>query len=206
MPPVSSPGSRNSVIAWAVVFAVLWVTFFIVAIYFYAKANQFSEQLATQKKSTQDMFSDADLNGDAARRLKELRTAENSGFNPSMPVFQVATRERDQLAALIGGPADAEGNPQNTAKQALAKAAAVGQAMKLNVPQTDNLALALNTLADGLSAKLKENADLLTQLDAAKKQAADQATQFEQQRAEMNKTVDAIRAEQQKLQLAFDDY
>ena len=40
MPPVSSPGSRNSIIAWTVVFAVLWVAFFIVAIYFYAKANQ----------------------------------------------------------------------------------------------------------------------------------------------------------------------
>jgi exonuclease VII small subunit len=205
MPPVSSPGSRNSLIAWAVVFAILWVAFFIMAIYFYATANKFSDQLATQKKSTADLVSDADLNSDAVRRLKELRTAEGSGLNSSMSVFQAAVAERDQVATLLAGPGDAE-NPTNAARSALQKAAAAGKQAGLTVPASDNLALALSTLADGLTQRMKEIEGLSKQLEESKQQAAAQAKQFEDQRAEMNRTVDAIRAEQAKLQQAFDNY
>ncbi|MEO6437219.1 MAG: hypothetical protein ABIP55_15870 [Tepidisphaeraceae bacterium] len=205
MPPVSSPGSRNSLIAWAVVFAILWVAFFIVAIYFYATANKFSDQLTTQKKSVQDIVSDADLNSDAVRRLKDLRGQEGSGFNASMPVFQVAMKERDGLATLIAGPGDQE-NPRNAGEAALKKAADAGKAAGLTVPMTDNLALALSTLSDGLTSKLKENQDLRGQLESSTKENAAQAQQFEQQRTEMNTTVEAIRAEQAKTQAAFAEY
>lgn len=205
MPPVSSPGSRSSLIAWAVVFAILWVAFFIMAIYFYATANKFSDQLATQKKATADVVSDADLNSDAARRIKELRTTEGSGLDPQMSIFRAQVAERDQIATLLAGPGGQE-NPIASAKAALQKAAAAGKAANITVSAADNAALALNTLADGLVARVKEIQSLNKQLEESKQQAAAQAKQFEEQRAEMNRTVDAIRAEQAKLQQAFTSY
>jgi len=199
MPPVTSPaGSRSTLITWTVVFAILWVTATIFAIYFYANASKVQVQYDTQiKKTIPDIISDTDLQSDDVRKLKELRTAEGSGLNPQMSVFRAALTQRDQMAQMIAG-AGGKDTALQAARSALDTAKDVGSKVKITVPAQDNLAGTLTTLANGLSTTHQQTVDLTSKLDAAKKANADQATQFEAQRAEMNKNLEAIRAEQQK--------
>jgi hypothetical protein len=198
MPPVSSQGSRTALIAWSVIFAILWVTASIFAIYFYANGSKVQDQYTTQIKTyIPDLIADSDMNSEAVRRLKELRTTEGSGLNPGMSVFQAAVAQRDQMAQTIAG-AGGKDTAAEAAKQALAAATAAGKLAKLSVPATDNLAGALTTLAKGIESEKKQIDDLTAQLDAAKKQSADQVAQFEDQRKTMNTTLEQIRAEQQK--------
>ena len=91
MPPVSSAGSRTTLVTWSVVFAILWVTSTIFAIYFYASASKAEEKYNTEiKKYVPDIIADADLNSDAVRRLKDARTADNAaamGLNHSSGAY-----------------------------------------------------------------------------------------------------------------------
>ena len=199
MPPVSSPaGSRTTLITWAVVFAILWVTATIFAIYFYADASKVQVQYDTQiKKEIPDIIAESELQSDDVRKLKDLRTTEGSGLNPSMSVFRAALTQRDQMAQMIAG-AGGKDTALQSAKTALETANAAGAKVKMTVPVTDNLAAALTTLANGLNSTKQQVDDLTSQLDAAKKANADQAAQFDASRAEMNKNLEAVRAGEQK--------
>jgi hypothetical protein len=203
MPPVSSPaGSRTTLITWAVVFAILWVTATIFAIYFYADATKVQTAYDTQiKKTIPDIIGDADLQSDDVRKLKELRTVEGSGLNPSMSVFRSAITQRDQMAQMIAG-AGGKDTAVQAAKTALEAANVAGSKVKVSIPVTDNLSSALTMLANALNTTKQQADDLTAQLEASKKANADQAAQFDAQRGEMNKSLEAIRAEQQK---AIDD-
>jgi len=208
MPPASPQGSRTALITWAVVFAVLWVTASIFAIYFYAQASKQEDKYTTEiKKYVPDIVSDADLNSEQVRHLKEIRTAENPppGVNPAMPVFQVALAQRDQMAQLVAGAGGKETALQ-VAKDALTAASSAGEKVGLSVPTQDNLALAVTTLSNGVLAQKKQADDLKGQLDAAMKANAAQQQQFDAQRTEMNKNLEAVRAEQQKVQQSFGQY
>src|SRR4051794_38971457 len=150
MPPVSSPaGSRTTLVTWAVVFAILWVTASIFAIYFYATASKAEDRYTTEiKRYIPEVISDSDLNGDAVQRLRAARSAETAaaaGINPQMPLFQVALAQRDQMAQLVAG-AEKETAAQRAA-DALKNAATAGKDVNLAIPSTtDNLAGAVTTL------------------------------------------------------------
>lgn len=199
MPPVGgSSGSRTALVTWSVVFAILWVTSSIIAIWAYAGMSKVQQTYDTQiKQYIPDVIADSDLNSDAVRQLKELRTTEGSGYNAQMPVFQVAMAEKDKMAQLLAGAGGKE-TAVKAAADALKAAGAAGKDAQVTVPTTDNVAGALTTVSKALQSSRKENKDLQSQLEAAKKQSADQVAQFEAQRNEMNKTLDSIRAEQQK--------
>jgi hypothetical protein len=201
MPPVSSPASsRGALVTWAVVFAALWAVASVAAIYFYANASKVQDQYdLLRKQYIPDIIAESELNSDAVRHMKELRTQEGTGLNPSMSAFSVALALKDQMATLVAGAGGKE-TADAVAKQALQTAGNAAKAVGLSVPATDNLALALTTVANGLSAEKRQSLDLQDKLKAATDQNAAQQAQFDQQRTEMNKTLEAVRAEQQKMQ------
>jgi hypothetical protein len=205
MPPVSPAGSRTAAVTWAVIFAIIAVTMTIMTIYFYADANKQALQLDTHRKSVGDIVPDADLSGEAVTRLKAIRSAENSGYTPTQPLLQVAMQDRDAMAKLVAGSGN-EDTAKQVAASALAEATAAGKAAQLTLPANENIALALKTLAQGLNAQLEQAKALQAQVKAAQDQAQAQAQQFEQQRAEMSKTVESIRQQQQQAQAGLSTY
>ena len=206
MPPTVSPsGSRTAAVTWAVVFAIIAVTMTIFAIYFYAQADKQQQALDTHRKSVADVVPDADLQGEAVTRLRAIRGAEDSGYTPQTPLLQVAMQDRDALARMVAGAGN-EDTAKQQAAAALAEAANAGKAAQLTLPTNENIALALKTLAQGLTAQLAQNKSLQDQLKQSQDQAQAQAQQFEQQRNEMNKTVEAIRAQQTEAQAALSTY
>ena len=202
MPPVSGPqGSRTALVTWAVIFAILFVTSAIFAIYFYADSTKAHEREDLMRKRYADVVTESDLQSESVASLKEARqnAPEGSQINAQMPLFTVSLAQRDELAHTIGGPSVTNPNVAlDRAKAALAAASNAGKGAQVTVPATDNLANALTTMANTVNAKVKQVADLQAQLEQAKKDNAAQAAQFEQQRQEMAKTLEGIRAEQQK--------
>jgi hypothetical protein len=203
MPPVSpATGSRTAAVTWAVVFAIIAVTMSILAIYFYADANKSRDALETHRKTVGEIVPDADLQGEAVTRLRSIRGAENSGYAATTPLLQIAMQDRDAMARLVAGAGN-EDTARQVGATALTEAVNVGKTAQLTLPANENLGLALRTTAQGLAAALQQNQSLQGQLKQSQDQMQAQAQQFEQQRAEMNKTVEGIRAEQQQVQASF---
>src|SRR6185369_5656182 len=141
MPPASPQGSRTALITWSVVFAILWVTASIFAIYFYAQASKAETKYDTDiKRYIPNIISDSDINSDQVRHLLDLRGSENPppGVNPSMPAMQVALAQRDQMATLVAGAGGKETAVQ-VARDALTSASQAGEKVGLSVPAQDNL-------------------------------------------------------------------
>ena len=205
MPPVSSAGSRTAAVTWAVVFAIIAVTMSIFAIYFYADANKSRDALETHRKTVAEVVPDADLQGEAVTRLRAVRSAENSGFTDQTSLLQVAIQDRDALARMIAGAGN-EDNARQIGAAALAAATEAAKPAQLQMPANENLALALRTMAQGFTTQLAQNKALQDQVQQAQAQAKAQADQFEQQRGEMNKTVESIRQEQAQAQAALAEY
>src|SRR5688572_12045987 len=205
MPPAASAGSRTAAVTWAVVFAIIAVTMSIFANYFYADTNKSRDALETHRKTVAEVVPDADLQGEAVTRLRAIRGAENSGYSANTSLLSVAMQDRDALARMVAGA----GN-EDTAKQigaaALVEAVNAGKPAQLTLPTNENLALALRTMAQGLTAQLAQNKSLNDQLQQSQAQAKAQADQFEAQRAEMNKTVESIRQQQQQQAAAVTAY
>ena len=205
MPPAATAGSRTAAVTWAVVFAIIAVTMSIFAIYFYADANKSRDALETHRKTVAEVVPDADLQGEAVTRLRAIRGAENSGYSANTSLLSVAMQDRDALARMVAGA----GN-EDTAKQlgaaALADAVNAGKPAQLTLPANENLALALRTMAQGLTAQLAQVKGLNDQLQQSQAQAKAQADQFEAQRGEMNKTVESIRQQQQQQAAAVSAY
>ena len=201
MPPVSSSGSRTALITWSVVFAILFVAASIFSIYFYADASKSRDHYDQLQKQYSELAPPGELAGEAMSQLREVRSTppQGSAINPSMPLFQVAITQRDELTHQIAGPqVNLAAAAQERAAAVMQQAVAAGAAAKITIPATDSLTNAITALSSGVTAKVKEVAALQGQLDQAKKDNAAQAAQFEASRQEMAKSLDSVRAEQQK--------
>ena len=209
MPPVSPQGSRTALVTWSVIFAILFVTSAIFAIYFYADGTKARKSEEDLKRQYAELAPPAELRGESATRLDDVRknAPEGSAITPSMPLFTVAVTQGQELSQLIGGARTSTPTAaMESAKTALASAAAAGKDAGITIPATDNLTNALTTLANGITARVKEVNDLKAQLEQAKKDITEQTAQFEQQRAEMARQLEAVRAEQAQAQAALSAY
>jgi hypothetical protein len=201
MPPVSQ-GSRGVLVTWSVITGILFVFAAVMAIYFYVDASKQTTRYNEITRKYNDYIAPGDLTGPVVGDLKALRTAEPPlpGVTASTPLFNVLAEQRNQFAALVGGPTakDAPGTAAPAASAALTKAAAVAKEAGITIPTGDNLAQAVSNLSDGLASANQKNKDLQSQVAAAKAQQAEQVKQFDQARAAMNKGLEDIRSEQAK--------
>src|SRR3954454_23059326 len=103
MPPVtSSQGSRTALVTWSVIFAILFVTMAIFAIYFYADASKANERADTLTRQYKEIAQPGDLAGEAVTQLRESRgtAPEGSTITANTPLLSVAVTQRDDLAKL----------------------------------------------------------------------------------------------------------
>jgi len=201
MPPVTTSGSRTALITWSVVFAILFVTAAIFSIYFYADASKAHDREDTLKKQYSELAPPGDLAGEAVAQLRDMRGSPppGSAINPSMPLFDVALTQRDELTHLIGGPQVAlPSAATERANSAMQQAIAAGKAVSVTISPTESLSDTITTLSTAVNTQKKQADSLASQLDQAKKDNQAQAAQFEQQRQEMAKNLEAVRAEQAK--------
>lgn len=198
MPPVSQQGSRAALLTWSVVTGMLAVVATFFAIYFYVENSKTTLKLDDKIKSYNEIISPGDLSGQEVADLKTLRTAEKSPFQPNTPVFNVLMAQRDALAKLVGGAAAKETTAQTSAEKALAAAAAIAKDAKVTIPTADNLSGAVTALANALKS-MKSRADgLQADLTQTKQQMAADVKSFEAARAEMAKSLAAVREQQKK--------
>jgi hypothetical protein len=208
MPPISPSGSRTAQLTWLVVFAVLWATASIMAIVFYVNADKDRTALETFRKRYNEVVAEGDLAGSAVAELREAKqnAPEGSSINPSMSLLQVALAERDELAALVGGPQATIGTATDKAKTSLAAAAGAGKQANLTIPTNDNMALAITTLSNGLEGQIKQTKTLETQLKQSSDEKKQLVQQFQTFQQEMSKNLADVRAQQQQATAAFGIY
>jgi len=201
MPPPANQGSRAALVTWTVVTAILFVTATVFAIYFYVDASKVSELAKTNAAKYTDIIDDAGLGNPSQdfQNLRTDRTATDSpipGINPSMKLLDVALAQRDYLATLIAATAD----PDKAAAAGKAAIVQAGAAVKKGGGNTTATALtdSITALGTTLTSRVEEVKTLNTNLAAANAALKKKVDETTAQLDAMNKTIDGIRAEQQK--------
>src|SRR5438105_47298 len=161
MPPVSSQGSRAALVTWSVVTGILFVVATIFAIYFYVNENKTAQKYADSTKNYKDVISDAEMAGQQVAELKSARAnaPEGAPYSANTPIFNVLLAQRDALAKLVGGAAANDASAIAAAKKSLDQAGPIAKQVNVSIPATDNLALAVSTLAESVKAQNARNND-----------------------------------------------
>jgi hypothetical protein len=177
MPPANQ-GSRGALITAVVIFAVLFVTTTIFAIYYGTRASKAEKDLEDERAKIQPEII-ANL-GDA--RLNELRNVRSGGGLPTVgartPLLDVALAHRDALAQLLAGP---DATSAAVAQEQAAAALRAARESGVQVAEGDVVA-AVTTLTDALKAARDQVArlqnDLKTEQDRTKALAAANAAEL----------------------------
>jgi hypothetical protein len=203
MPPPANQGSRAVLVTWTVITAILFVTATVFAIYFYVDASKVSELAKTNAQKYADVVEDAALASPSAdyESLRSARTGGGTslftGINPSMKLLDVALAERNQLAGLITGGTTDPNLAFKAGRDALAKGKAAVTSGGGNTTAI-TLADAINALATTLASRQAEVGTKTAALKSASDDFAQKEADFAKQLADMNTTIDGIRAEQAK--------
>jgi hypothetical protein len=203
MPPPANQGSRAVLVTWTVITAILFVTATVFAIYFYVDASKVAELAKTNSAKYADIVDDATLGSPTPdmESLKAERTAASAavpGINPSMKLLDVALAERNYLATLIAGAATTDPDKAATvAKAAIAQAATAVKAGGGNTTATA-LSDSITALGTTIAARKAEVDSLNASLKSANEDFSKKEADFSAQIDAMNKTIDGVRAEQQK--------
>lgn len=211
MPPVNQ-GSRAALVTWTVITSILFVTATILAIYFYVDASGARDTLTTMTKKYQNVAQEAELNSPAVASLLEARQNDQSGLlNSQMSGIQVALAQRDALAKLLAGASAAD----DTAGNAFAKATTAAQnaintaRQKLKLDNKalsgENMVEAITTLSNTLAARQTEVATLSQQLTDTQNQLQKTVDDTQAQIAQMTRTLEEVRAEQQQALLSVSE-
>lgn len=149
MPPVSQ-GSRTGLITAVVIFAILFVTSTIFAIFYGVEAAKAREEQENLRRQTvNELIATGGMTTPVVERLKAVRTSgDTPGITPQMPLLDVAVTQRDRLSRMVDPGAQSAAAAETSATQALAAAAEIGD---VTLPSTsDNLTGAVSTLTRAL--------------------------------------------------------
>jgi hypothetical protein len=208
MPPPANQGSRATLVTWTVVTAILFVTATVFAIYFYVDASKVDQLAKTNAAKYADYVDDGEL-GSPTADITGLKTARQgsdnpqiTGINPSMKLLDVALAQRNALATKITTGASVAGSTDPD-KSVAAANAAITQAVTAvkgvgGTAAPTSLVDAIGALSTALASQHAENASLKASVDAANDALTKKVAETTAQLDAMNKTIDGIRAEQQK--------
>ena len=178
MPPVNQ-SSRTALVTWTVVTTVLFVVTTILSIYFYVAATKATEQNANLTKSYGEVLAPESLTGEDIDKLRAARADTKAGMNDSMKLMDVALTQRNNLAKAIVGSDDP--SAANAAiKPYLDKAKAAGA----------------KVAGDSLGAAIDA---LVTQVNATKAEAANNAKDSADSKTKLNQTLAATQAQIESL-------
>lgn len=179
MPPPANAGSRGGLITAVVIFAVLFVTATIFAIYYGTQAAKAQEDYVALRDQIQPtIVRDPSLSSPQLAELDAVRRAGTlPGISESNSLMETAIAQRDLLARTLAGTGATAQTAAQAATQALSTIQAQltpegGQPIAQFNPQADVLGAA-RALADALVAKQQ-------QLDQLQKQFEDLQNRFTQ--------------------------
>jgi hypothetical protein len=167
MATVSQPGSRSALLTALVIFVILFFVSAIFAVMKMAEAQTNQDNLEKRKKAYDEVITGAESTTELPALLEQLR--KEPGYSPAS-VFSILKRQRDELTKKITGQAVGFSEATGAAAKAISSAAA---SAKVAVPE-DALINAVVTLADGITARERQIADL-------KKQLTDKQAELKQQ-------------------------
>jgi len=197
----SQQGSRSALITWVVVLAIVSVTATIFAFYYSAAARKADTEFTDYKKRYSEVVADAALASPEIQALKDARKEENSGFAPNEKLLTVALTQRDHLVKAITGSSVPAGAVEVAVKTTLADSAKKLTDAKANVAlpsAAENLDGAVQALANAVTEKQAQLADLQKQLLDAKASEAKAAERATEQMAAKDKQIGDIRTETSK--------
>ncbi len=197
MPPANQ-GSRGALITAVVIFAILFVTTTIFAIYYGTRASKAEADLAQVRGDwLPDIVRDANPADSRLNALKEVRTKGGlPGVGATTPLLEVAIAQRDALAQLLAGP---DATSMSVAQEQANAAIAAARETKVTLPDGDvsaslvALTNALNTTRDQLAKVQKdlqnEQAAHKAAVEANKAELAAKDQQIAQVRASAEKSI-----------------
>ncbi len=198
MPPPANPGSRGGLITAVVIFAILFVTSTIFAIYYGTQAAKTERDLEEVRQTIiPDIVRDPSRSSPILAPLVEVRRqAALPGVQPSTPLIEVAIAQRDQLARTIAGPS---ADPLTVEERAASALQTIAQQTEVSLPSSnDNLIGALTTLGKAYASTREQLATTQSTLEATRKELADAAAANEAEIAAMQQQIEQVRAEAQK--------
>ena len=164
MPPINQQGSRSGLVTSVVIFAVLFVTAAIFAIYFNVQLKATEADFTNYKKQYNGVVSDSTFTTPAFAALQTAKGDPTTSMGAT-DVFDLAVKQRDALAASIAGTRGDTAAATKAASDAMAAAAKL-KSSGVNVP--NNLAGTVTTLVTAVNTDDAKIADLNQQLAAAK--------------------------------------
>lgn len=188
----SSAGSKAGLVTTVVILAIVSVTALVFAFIFSADARKNQADLETLTKAYNDVVRRNALTGPTVVALRERRGREP--FTGTDMLLDVAVRERDDLAKLLGG-ATAEA-AATSATTALTDASAKIKAAGLpDISTTENVAGSITAMGNAIETLARQVADLTKAANDAKAQAAQTVEQTTAALAAKDKQIADIRAE-----------
>lgn len=170
MPPINTQGSRAGLVTGLVIVSILCITSLVFAIYFNTQLRATEQEYTNYKKNYNGVVSDAAFTTPDFTTLQAMKSDPASGFTASDTVFDMAIKQRNDLAeAITGAPGDAavalkQANDVVTSKDTTDKLKAA------NIALPKGLATVVTTLANQISVQQGQIAKL-----AAAKKASDDA-------------------------------
>jgi hypothetical protein len=156
MPPIGQQGSRGGLITAMVIFAILFLTSAIFAIYFNANARQFEQKVADIENKYKRIVRDDQINSESelGTLVQQIRDADPTLNDPSIKTVDVLLANRDALARVITSNPGPGITPVATAKaridsvnNTLSKAGVQGITLRPD-NLLGNIELLANTLVD----------------------------------------------------------
>lgn len=197
-PPLNPAGSRGGLITAVVIFAILFVTATIFAIYYGTQAARTERDLEEVRQTiVPDIVRDTNRSSPLLAPLNEARRESTiPGIQANTPLLEVAIAQRDQLARTIAGPQADAASAEARATSALQSVASQTQ---LNLPSTsDNLVGAVTALGNAVTSARSQAAKIEQQLKDTQTKLVAAAEANTQQVARMEQEIEKIRADSQK--------
>jgi hypothetical protein len=196
MPPINTQGSRGGLVSALVAFTILFVTAAILAIYFNVQLSATKLEYTNYKKNYNGIVAETALSTPDITAIQALKTDSANGFGPNDTVMDIALKQRGELSKDITGGSSDPAVAQKSVTTALAAAGKALDGSNVKLLSThDNLAGALNTLADALTTKQKQMNDLSAQLAKAQDDLKTANTSIAMQNAAREKSIEQARAQ-----------
>lgn len=169
----ANQGSRTALVTWTVVFAILFVTATVFAIYFYVDANKSETALRKVSDQYRSIITEGGLTGDTVGRFDQIRKAaaeRPEGVPPTavtdaMPLLEVAATTLDELERTTGFKSDIDAH---RAVASMSTRFPATQPSESFIKPGESVQDVLNKIADRLDAESKRAASLQAQVDAAR--------------------------------------
>ncbi len=197
MPPPANPGSRGGLITAVVIFAILFVTATIFAIYYGTQAAKIQRDLDETAASIRDIVRDPSRSSAELEPLIQARQSGNiPGVQRDTPLIEVALAQRNALARTIAGPQADAATVQTAVTTTLER---VAQQTQITLPSTnDNLLGAITALGSAVDTTRRQLATTQADLENVRKQLTEAAAANEAEIARMQQQITQIREDARK--------